>query len=81
MNNRYSQHPLKSSLKFSESISAFRALVGNTKRVFAMFWLCTHFDKLCLTPGHEFSKATYPAVRNSSRFSTEIPFEFAEMSV
>ena len=43
-NNQYIQHPLKRSLKPSDSISAFRSMVGNTKRVFTMltFWFCTN---------------------------------------
>ena len=63
MNNQYTQYPLKRSLKPSEGISAFRFMARNTNRVFTMFWFCTNC-KLCLTHGHDFSKATYPAVRN-----------------
>ena len=42
-------------------------MVSNTSRVFTMFWFSANC-KLCLTHGHDFSKTTYPAVRNSSRF-------------
>ena len=73
------QQPLKWSLEPSKSISAFRALVGNTKRVFTMFWFCTNCINFVWLTGT--LKTTYPAVRNSSRFPTKIPFESAEMSV
>ena len=67
MNNQYIQFPLKRSLKPSESISAFRFMVRNTNCGFTMFWFCTNC-KLCLTHGHDCSKSTYPAVKNSSCF-------------
>ena len=68
MNNQYIQYPLNYlSLKPPESISVFRFMVRNTNRVFTKFWFSTNC-KLCLTHGHDFSKTTYPAVRNSSRF-------------
>ena len=42
--NQYTQPQLKQSLKPPESISAFRSIVGNTKRVFTVltFWFCTN---------------------------------------
>ena len=42
--NQYTQQQLKQSLKPPESISAFRSIVGNTKRVFTVltFWFCTN---------------------------------------
>ena len=45
MNNQYIQQQLKRSLKPPESISAFRSIVGNTKRVFTVltFWFCTNY--------------------------------------
>ena len=46
MNNQYIQYPLKWSLKPPESISAFRSLVGNIKRVPTMFWFCTNCTKV-----------------------------------
>ena len=44
-NNQYIQQQLKRSLKPPESISAFRSIVGNTKRVFTVltFWFCTNY--------------------------------------
>ena len=43
-NNQYIQQQLKQSLKPSQSISAFRSIVGNTKRLFTVltFWFCTN---------------------------------------
>ena len=52
------------------SISALQALVGNTKRALQCFGYKLY--KLCVTHGHNFSKTTYPAVRNSSRWSTKM---------
>ena len=42
--NQYIQQQLKRSLKPPESISAFRSIVGNTKRDFKVltFWFCTN---------------------------------------
>ena len=76
MNNQYIQYPLKRPLKPPESISAFRFMVSNTSRVFTMFWFSANC-KLCLTHGHDFSKTTYPAVRNSSCFFLQ-NFHFSE---
>ena len=43
-NNQYIQQQLKRSLQPPESISAFRSIVGNAKRVFTVltFWFCTN---------------------------------------
>ena len=68
MNNQYIQYPLNYlSLKPPGNISVFRFMVRNTNRVFRKFWFSTNC-KLCLTHRHDFSKTTYPAVRNSFRF-------------
>ena len=71
MNNQYTQYPQKWSLKPPESISAFRSLVGNTKRVFQCNVLAWRTNFVWLT-GTILQKTTYPAVINSSRLSTKV---------
>ena len=63
MNNQYIQYPLKRSLKPRESISAIRSMVGNTNRVFTLFWFCTNCTNFAWL-----TETTYPAVSNSSLF-------------
>ena len=47
MNNQYIQYPLKWSVKPPKSISAFRALVGSTKRVLQCFDFPQIVQTLC----------------------------------
>jgi len=74
MNNQYIQYPQKWSLKPSSreyfSISIFgrkyQASFYNVSLVLHKLY------ELYVTHGHDFSKTTYPAVKNASRFSIKI---------
>ena len=70
MNNQYIQYPLKWSVKPPESISVFRALVGNTKRVLQCFGFAQIVPTLCDSRTQFFK--ILPAVWNSSLFSAKI---------
>ena len=67
-NNQYIQHPLKRSLKPPESISAFRSMVRNTKRVFTVL---RKLYKHWVTRGHDRLRAVSPFLYSPSNKTRE----------
>ena len=76
MNNQYLQHPLRKTI-IETSWEYFSISICDRKHQASFLKQCLNFGfaqivKFCATHGHDFSKTTYQASRNSSRYSTKI---------